>query len=201
MAAPSSQQIACSAARSGRHARRSTESLGGSKDRDLLKHRDMEASGPSNHRTDSPFDGRLRVVADSLAIVDGRKHATQPHPGVFSIGDRRDYPSLERRCRGSSHRAPRSKGCAEDPQLQLLSHCRVHWRRVLSITANSANQSRSSLVISFNMVRGRRVAVVRFPPNNTLERTGEHRGRAVLAMDCVLGGAEWGRCPAAQLGR
>ena len=32
-------------------------------------------------------------------------------------------------------------------------------------------------------------------PNNALERTGGHRGRAVLAMDCVLGGAEWGVVP------
>jgi hypothetical protein len=37
--------------------------------------------------------------------------------------------------------------------------------------------------------------------NNTLERSSEHRGRAVLAMDCVLGGVEKRRCPAAQLGR
>jgi len=39
------------------------------------------------------------------------------------------------------------------------------------------------------------------PSNNTLERTGEHRGRAVLAMDCVLGGAECALCLAAQLDR
>jgi hypothetical protein len=38
-------------------------------------------------------------------------------------------------------------------------------------------------------------------PNSKFERTGVHRGRAVLAMDCVLGGAEWERCLAAQLGR
>jgi hypothetical protein len=38
-------------------------------------------------------------------------------------------------------------------------------------------------------------------PNYALERTGEHRGRAVLAMDGVLAGAEWAPCPAAQLGR
>ena len=37
--------------------------------------------------------------------------------------------------------------------------------------------------------------------NNALERTGDHGGRAVLAMDCVLGGAEWAACQAAQLGR
>jgi hypothetical protein len=37
--------------------------------------------------------------------------------------------------------------------------------------------------------------------NNALERTGGHRGRAVLAIDCVLGGAEWASCQAAQLGR
>jgi hypothetical protein len=38
-------------------------------------------------------------------------------------------------------------------------------------------------------------------PNNTLERTGGHRGRFVLAIDCVLAEAEWQRWPAAQLGR
>jgi hypothetical protein len=38
-------------------------------------------------------------------------------------------------------------------------------------------------------------------PNNTLERTVIYRGRAVLAMDCVLGGAEWASCQTAQLGR
>jgi len=37
--------------------------------------------------------------------------------------------------------------------------------------------------------------------NNTLERTVVDRGRAVLATDCVLGGAQWQRWPAAQLGR
>jgi hypothetical protein len=38
-------------------------------------------------------------------------------------------------------------------------------------------------------------------PNNTLERSRDHRGRAVFAIDCVLGGAEWAPCLAAQLGR
>ena len=38
-------------------------------------------------------------------------------------------------------------------------------------------------------------------PNNAFERTVDHRGRAVLAMNCVLGGAEWAPCLAAQLGR
>ena len=38
-------------------------------------------------------------------------------------------------------------------------------------------------------------------PNNALERTGEHRGRLVLAMDGVLAGAEWALCLAAELGR
>ena len=38
-------------------------------------------------------------------------------------------------------------------------------------------------------------------PNNALERPSEYRGRAVLAMNCVLGGAEWAPCLAAQLGR
>ena len=37
--------------------------------------------------------------------------------------------------------------------------------------------------------------------NNTLERTEDHRGRTVLAIDCVLAGAEAASWPAAQLGR
>jgi hypothetical protein len=37
--------------------------------------------------------------------------------------------------------------------------------------------------------------------NNALERPRAYRGRAVLAMNCVLGGAETAPCPAAQLGR
>jgi hypothetical protein len=38
-------------------------------------------------------------------------------------------------------------------------------------------------------------------PNNTLERTVNHRGRIVLAMDCVLADAQWRLWLAAQLGR
>jgi hypothetical protein len=38
-------------------------------------------------------------------------------------------------------------------------------------------------------------------PNNTLERTVAQRGRIVLAMDGVLGDAQWRRWPAAQLDR
>jgi len=37
--------------------------------------------------------------------------------------------------------------------------------------------------------------------NNTLERTSDQRGRAVLAINCVLGGAERAPCLAAQLSR
>jgi len=37
--------------------------------------------------------------------------------------------------------------------------------------------------------------------NNALERPSNHRGHAVLAMNCVLGGADWALWPAAQLGR
>ena len=37
--------------------------------------------------------------------------------------------------------------------------------------------------------------------NNALERASEYRGRAVLAMNCVLAGAEWAPCLAAQLNR
>jgi hypothetical protein len=37
--------------------------------------------------------------------------------------------------------------------------------------------------------------------NNALERADWHCGRAALAMDCVLAGAELAPWPAAQLGR
>jgi hypothetical protein len=37
--------------------------------------------------------------------------------------------------------------------------------------------------------------------NNAFERTVSRRGRTVLAMDCVLAGAERAPCLAAQLGR
>jgi hypothetical protein len=36
---------------------------------------------------------------------------------------------------------------------------------------------------------------------NALQRTGEHRGRPVFAMDGVLAGAERASCLAAELGR
>ncbi len=45
---------------------------------------------------------------------------------------------------------------------------------------------------------GEKVAVM---PNNTLERTVKHRGRIVLAMDCVLADAQSRHWSAAQLGR
>ena len=38
-------------------------------------------------------------------------------------------------------------------------------------------------------------------PNNTFERTVLQGGRAVLALDGVLGGAQWRQRPAVQLGR
>jgi hypothetical protein len=38
-------------------------------------------------------------------------------------------------------------------------------------------------------------------PNNALERSCGRGGRAVLAMDGVLAGAEWASCLAAQLSR
>jgi len=38
-------------------------------------------------------------------------------------------------------------------------------------------------------------------PNNAFERPSGHCGRAVLAMNCVLGGAERALYQAAQLGR
>ena len=41
----------------------------------------------------------------------------------------------------------------------------------------------------------------RMRANNAFERTHGRRGRAVCAMDCVLGGAEWAPYQAAQLGR
>jgi hypothetical protein len=34
--------------------------------------------------------------------------------------------------------------------------------------------------------------------NNLSQRAVEHRGRTVLAMDCVLAGAEWRLWPAAE---
>ena len=37
--------------------------------------------------------------------------------------------------------------------------------------------------------------------NNALERACNERGRAALAMDCVLAGAQWAQCLAAQLSR
>ncbi|HEY0808504.1 MAG TPA: hypothetical protein VGD49_00025, partial [Longimicrobiales bacterium] len=43
--------------------------------------------------------------------------------------------------------------------------------------------------------------VVAVMPNNTLERACSHRGRAALAINCVLAGAEWAPCQAAQLNR
>ena len=42
---------------------------------------------------------------------------------------------------------------------------------------------------------------VNMQPNNAFERPSDYRGRAVLAMNCVLGGAEWAPRLAAQLGR
>jgi hypothetical protein len=47
----------------------------------------------------------------------------------------------------------------------------------------------------------RRLAKVGEQPNYALQRTGDHRGRPVLAMDGVLAGAEWAQCLAAELGR
>ena len=38
-------------------------------------------------------------------------------------------------------------------------------------------------------------------PNYKLQRTVQHRGRTVLAMDCALAGAEWAPCPAAEFNR
>jgi len=46
-----------------------------------------------------------------------------------------------------------------------------------------------------------KVVVVSMRSNNTLERTVNHRGRIVLAMDCVLADAQCRSCSAAQLGR
>mgnify|MGYP007022263378 CR=1 FL=1 len=37
--------------------------------------------------------------------------------------------------------------------------------------------------------------------NNALQRTGDSRGRPVLAIDCALAGVEWASCPPAELGR
>jgi len=37
--------------------------------------------------------------------------------------------------------------------------------------------------------------------NNTFERTGKRHWRTVVALDCVLAGAQWRQWSAAQLGR
>jgi hypothetical protein len=42
---------------------------------------------------------------------------------------------------------------------------------------------------------------VKLPSNNALERARGHRGRAVLAIDDLLAGAEWAPRHAAQLSR
>ena len=39
------------------------------------------------------------------------------------------------------------------------------------------------------------------PSNNTLERANGQCGRAALAINGVLAGADWAPCPAAQLSR
>jgi len=41
----------------------------------------------------------------------------------------------------------------------------------------------------------------RMRSNKSFERTVNHRGRAALAVDGVLAGAEWALCPAAQFNR
>ena len=38
-------------------------------------------------------------------------------------------------------------------------------------------------------------------PNKSLERAHDHTGRALLALNGVLAGAEWAPCLAAQLSR
>jgi hypothetical protein len=42
---------------------------------------------------------------------------------------------------------------------------------------------------------------MKLPSNNALERSCGHRGRAVLAIDGVLAGAQWAPFQAAQLSR
>jgi hypothetical protein len=37
--------------------------------------------------------------------------------------------------------------------------------------------------------------------NSSLDRTVKSRGRAVLAVDGMVGGAEWASCPAGQFSR
>jgi hypothetical protein len=39
------------------------------------------------------------------------------------------------------------------------------------------------------------------PSNNAFQRSVNHRGRTVLAMDCALAGAQCWQWPAAELGR
>ena len=39
------------------------------------------------------------------------------------------------------------------------------------------------------------------PPNKSLQRTGGHRGRLALAVNCVLAGPDWASCSSAELHR
>lgn len=48
---------------------------------------------------------------------------------------------------------------------------------------------------------GAMLTMTALPANNALERTVMQRGRAALAMDCVLAGAEVQRWPAAHQDR
>ena len=70
----------------------------------------------------------------------------------------------------------------------------IPWFRGSTITAQGAT-ARSC---STSTKRWRRRKDGKLMPNYQLQRTVEHRGRTVLAMDCALAGAEWQRWPAAE---
>ena len=78
--------------------------------------------------------------------------------------------------------------------LALRGHIPGHLVRALLVASRTCVCVRSG-VWALDTKRSKMTS------NNTLERTVNHRGRIVLAMDCVLADTQCGRWPAAQLGR
>ena len=100
------------------------------------------------------------------------------------------------------------------PNHECSKPYRVVQASILGAAAEVPRDHRSNLGRRSNSICGYRsrwrgrgntyrsgVALSNEQSNNTFERTVNHRGRAVLAMDYVLGGAQWRRWSAAQLGR
>src|SRR5258708_34023324 len=64
-----------------------------------------------------------------------------------------------------------------------------------------AMRGEGSVTNSFVRQNQREAPMRNMTANNAFERTVNHRGRPVLAMDCVLARSQWRWWPAAQLGR